>query len=359
MRSFAGKYRYPLDANREMIGLGMSNGGAGLFQSFAVGVSLSRSAANDSAGARSQVSGLVAAGHHHCRGALSDPALHQPARSDAGRHCGGGSRPHVQMAVDRHLYRVRRFDFALTMVALLGVLTFQEVLTGLLVAVIVSLSALVWRAGPARVSVLGRRAGAFDIRQFETHPETLPVPGLLIVRPDEGLFFANAAPLREQSSVDDGIRPAPQRGSDRPGDDQRPGRPNAHELAELHTDLDEPEFTLCWRGCTLRARRARSRQRRDRADRRREPAHACAGGCGGAPEADGRHRQQRPGHVEPTACSAWWKWSAARSRRRRARIGSVWNPSTGACWMQSRPSMVPCGSPEKVIIHAIEHPKRS
>ncbi len=61
MRSFAGKYRYPLSSDQELIALGASNAGAGLFQSFAVGVSLSRSAANDSGGARSQVSGLVAA----------------------------------------------------------------------------------------------------------------------------------------------------------------------------------------------------------------------------------------------------------------------------------------------------------
>jgi len=56
----ASRYHYDLDANQELLADGIVNLGAGLFQGFAVGGSLSRSTANDAAGARSQVSSLVA-----------------------------------------------------------------------------------------------------------------------------------------------------------------------------------------------------------------------------------------------------------------------------------------------------------
>ena len=239
MRSFAGKYRYPLDANQELIGLGMSNAGAGLFQSFAVGVSLSRSAANDSAGARSQVSGLVAAAITIVVALFLTPLFtNLPEATLAAIVVVAIARMFKWKSI-RNLYRVRRFDFALAMVALLGVLTFQEVLTGLLVAVIVSLVALVWRASQARVSVLGRVPGRLTFASVDTQPDTVPVPGLLIVRPDEGLYFANAAPLREN------IR-ALMMASDPPPSSvvvdlemtNDLDVPSAHELAEMHTDLD-------------------------------------------------------------------------------------------------------------------------
>ena len=160
MRTFAGKYRYPVDANQELIGLGVSNAGAGLFQSFAVGVSLSRSAANNSAGARSQVSGLVAAALTIVVALFLTPLFTNLPEATLAAIVVVAVARMFKWKTMRDLYRVRRSDFVLAMVALLGVLTFQEVLTGLLVAVIVSLLALVWRASQARVSVLGRLPGA-------------------------------------------------------------------------------------------------------------------------------------------------------------------------------------------------------
>jgi high affinity sulfate transporter 1 len=239
MRSFAGKYRYPLDSNQELIALGASNAGAGLFQSFAVGVSLSRSAANDSAGARSQVSGLVAAAITIVVALFLTPlfaGLHEATL--AAIVVVAVARMFKWQAI-RRLWQVRRLDFALALVTLLGVLTFQEVLTGLLVAVIVSLIALVLRASQARLSVLGREPGRLTFASVETQPETETVPGLLIVRPDEGLYFANAAPLRENiralaltadppvASVVVNLEMTNDMDA-----------PSAHELAELHADLE-------------------------------------------------------------------------------------------------------------------------
>jgi len=60
-RGFAAHHQYEINANQELIGLGAANMGAGLFQGFSIGSSLSKSAANDRAGAQTPVSLLVCA----------------------------------------------------------------------------------------------------------------------------------------------------------------------------------------------------------------------------------------------------------------------------------------------------------
>jgi MFS superfamily sulfate permease-like transporter len=102
----------------------------------------------------------------------------------------------VKVAKLKHLQRVRRADFVLAVVALLAVLTF-ETLEALLIAVVVSLFALVWRASHPGLAVLGRIPGQLDFSDIRRHPENQTVPGLLMVRPQNGLFFANAAGFRE------------------------------------------------------------------------------------------------------------------------------------------------------------------
>ena len=99
-RSFATKYRYSINPNQELIGLGAANLGAGLFQGFPIGSSLSKSAANEAAGAKSQMSGIVAAGLTDPRGAVPDADLSQPARGHPGRHRHRRHLWHVQVARD-------------------------------------------------------------------------------------------------------------------------------------------------------------------------------------------------------------------------------------------------------------------
>ena len=113
----------------------------------------------------------------------------------------------VKVKAIRRLYRLNRFDFTLAIVAVLGVMTF-EALEGLLIAVILSLIALVWRASQSRLSVLGREPGRFIFSDSRKHPENHTIPGLLILRPDEGLFFANADSLRSEIiTLVDGTQP--------------------------------------------------------------------------------------------------------------------------------------------------------
>ncbi|MGE5770199.1 MAG: SulP family inorganic anion transporter, partial [Betaproteobacteria bacterium] len=195
-RNFASAHKYEMNANQELIGLGAANFGAGLFQGFAVGGSLSRSAANDRAGARSQASGVIAAAVTVVVALFFTQWFYALPEAALGAIVIVAVSGMVKVAKLQHLQHVRREDFVLAVVALLAVLTF-ETLQALLIAVIVSLFALVWRASHPRLAVLGRVPDRLDFTDIRRYPENKTIPGLLIVRPTNGLFFANAAGFRE------------------------------------------------------------------------------------------------------------------------------------------------------------------
>ena len=97
----------------------------------------------------------------------------------------------------RQLWRLRRLDFWLASIALAGVLV-MPTLAALAIAVAVSLGMLVWRASQPRLTFLGRARGGLEQVDLRSEPDAV-IPGLLIVRPDEMLFFANVASVRERS----------------------------------------------------------------------------------------------------------------------------------------------------------------
>jgi MFS superfamily sulfate permease-like transporter len=114
-----------------------------------------------------------------------------------------------------------------------------------LVAVIASLVALVLRASQSRLSVLGRAPGRTTFGSMELHPEYQAVPGILIVRPEEAIYFANAAPLREKMrDLATAAGPLPRTVVVDLEMTYDLDAPSAHELAELSTDLQAANVQL-------------------------------------------------------------------------------------------------------------------
>lgn len=193
---FAIKNHYELDANQELLALGISNGLAGLFQGFAGGGSLSRSSVNDVAGARTQVSGLVAAVLIILTLLFLTPLFTYLPEATLGAiiiHAVWGL---LDVSILRRYARLRRIDLILALTALFGVLIF-DILPGLLLAVILSLILLIYRASKPQISELGKLPGKQGYRDLQRHPENQKIPDLLIVRLDAPLFFANSAFLRD------------------------------------------------------------------------------------------------------------------------------------------------------------------
>ena len=184
-----------VDPNQELISLGVANLGAGIVKGFVVGGSLSKSRVNDAAGARTQVSSLTAAVLALVTVAAFTGVFHDLPEAVLGAVVVHAVVGLMRVDMLRRYWRLRRFDFALAMTALLGELIF-DVLPGLLLAVSLALLWLIFRSSRPRAVVLGRLPGTVTYADVARHPEAQTFPGVLIVRLDGELFFANATLLR-------------------------------------------------------------------------------------------------------------------------------------------------------------------
>ncbi len=192
---FAREHGGKIDPNRELIAIGASNTGAGLFTGFPIGSSLSKSAANDRAGARTPASLVTAAAATALVALFLTPLFEPLPEATLGAIVVVAVASMMKVAKMRQLWQLRRVDFWLAMIALVGVLVVPT-LEALGIAVVVSLAMLVWRSSQPRLTFLGRARGGLEPVDLRAAP-TAAIPGLVIVRPDEMLFFANVAAVRD------------------------------------------------------------------------------------------------------------------------------------------------------------------
>ena len=190
IRTLALRHGDEIDPNRELAALGAANLLSGALQGLPVGAGFSASSANEDAGARGRASGLVAAATLVALLVAAGPALAllpEPVLAaiviSALTHA---LDPRPLLA----LWRLGR-DEVLAAGAALAVLAFG-VLPGMMLAVLLSILAAVRRFSQARVAVLGELGGSRNYVDVARHPEARVLTGVLIVRPEEPLFFANA-----------------------------------------------------------------------------------------------------------------------------------------------------------------------
>ncbi len=194
--SYATKHKYEVDSNQELIALGWSNIGAGVSQGFVVNGSLSRSAAADSAGQKTQMAALIN-GTFLIVTVLALTALfHDLPEAVLGAIVIHAVWHLIDFKKLRKMYEVSKPDFAVAAICMLGVLT-VDILAGLLIAVAVSLLVLVFKASRPSLPVLGRDLEKNVYRSIERHPESETYPGLIMLRLDAELFFANATYFRD------------------------------------------------------------------------------------------------------------------------------------------------------------------
>jgi high affinity sulfate transporter 1 len=194
-RDFASKHGYEIDENQELVGIGAANMGAGLFQGFPIGSSLSKSAANERAGAKSPLSLVIAAIATALVALFFTGTLENLPEPTLGAIVIVAVSGMLKVPQMKRLWRINRRDFLFAATALMGVLVF-DTLPGLAMAVLLSLGAVIWRAATPRLSALGRKPGAFEFVSIEQHPDARTITGMLLLRVEENLFFANAASIR-------------------------------------------------------------------------------------------------------------------------------------------------------------------
>lgn len=196
-RSYATKLRQSVDQDQELFALGAANLATGLFQGFPLSSSSSRTPVAEAAGARTQMTGVVAAlalAVVLVVGTGLTKNLPQAALAAVVMAAVIGL---VDLPALSWLARVNHVDFGLAVAAFLGVVAFG-VLTGVGIAIGLSALAFLWRAWHPYDAVLGRVAGRKGYHDTGRHPEAALVPGLVLYRFDAPLFFANASVFHER-----------------------------------------------------------------------------------------------------------------------------------------------------------------
>jgi high affinity sulfate transporter 1 len=194
--AFAARRGDEVDANREMIGVGAANIGAGFLQGFAVSVSGSRTAVADQAGAQTQLAGIVGAGlvvlllvaFNDLVSDLPQTALAAVVITAA-----------LSLADLRALRRyaaVRPSSLILSLAASAGVI-FWGVLQGIVLAIVIAVVLFFRRSWSPNGVVLGEVPGVPGWHSIRDFPDAVERPDILVYRWEAPLFFANCGQFRD------------------------------------------------------------------------------------------------------------------------------------------------------------------
>ncbi len=189
--AFAARRGEQVRGNQEMVGIGAANIAAGFFQGFPVSTSGSRTAVAEQAGSRSQVTGVVGAGVITLVLVFATGAMEFVPQPTLGAIVIVAALSLADIPGTRRLWRQRRMEFTLSIIALLGV-ALLGVLPGILVAVGLSILDVFRRTWWPYHAELGKVAGIDGLHDTERYPNAQLLPGIVVYRFDAPLIFANA-----------------------------------------------------------------------------------------------------------------------------------------------------------------------
>jgi sulfate permease, SulP family len=207
-RAFAAPGEPRPSSNRELIATGAANAAGGLLGAMPAGGGASQTAVNRRAGAKTQVAGLVTAATALATLLLLGPLIGLMPQAALAAVVVAYSIELFKPAEFAEIRRVRRTEFYWALIAFAGVV-FLGTLNGILVAVVASLLVVMQQAYNPPVHVIGRKRGTDVFRpRSDEHPDDETWPGLLIVRPEGRIFFANAPVIAEKlRSIYEGAKP--------------------------------------------------------------------------------------------------------------------------------------------------------
>ena len=190
-RGFATKNGYHIDANRDLVALGVCDLASGLSRGFVVSGADSRTAVADSAGGKTQMTSVFASiAIVLVLLFLTAPLAYLPSTALAAILI-ASSLSLLDLASLRRYYRISRPEFRHALVAMLGVMTIG-VLMGVLVAVGLAILKLLMLASKPHDAVLGVVPGKDHFSNIAGEPEAKSIPRVVIYRFDASLLFFNA-----------------------------------------------------------------------------------------------------------------------------------------------------------------------
>jgi MFS superfamily sulfate permease-like transporter len=190
-RSYAARTRSAVDPSQELVGLGLANLAAGLFQGFPVSSSASRTPVAEAAGARTQLASVVGALGVAGLLLVAPQLLQSLPTAALAAVVIASAVGLIEVADLRRIYRIQRWEFWLSIVCTVGVVLLGAI-AGIGLAIVIAVIEFLWDGWRPHSAVLGRAAGLKGYHDIARHPEARLIPGLVLFRWDAPLFFANA-----------------------------------------------------------------------------------------------------------------------------------------------------------------------
>jgi SulP family sulfate permease len=203
---FAARNRYRVRAGGEFLALGTANLAAGLFQGYPVAGSFSRTAVNAAAGARTPVASLITAAVIALTLVAAAPVFRPLPNAILASVVFMAATALFDVSEARRLWQVKRSDFFLLVLAFVSTLALG-IERGIAISVVASLLVVLRRTARPHTAVLGRVPGTEVYRNIDRSPDATTTEGVVVLRVDAPLYFANADFLRQKlCSVEIGQR---------------------------------------------------------------------------------------------------------------------------------------------------------
>jgi len=245
-RAYAARTGTHVDPNQEMVGLGAANLAAGFFQGFPISSSSSRTPVAEAAGARTQLTSVVAALIIAFL-LLTAPNLLQHLPKTALAAVVIASAIGLFEVTDlKRIYRIQPWEFWLSITCFVGVAVLGAI-PGIGLAIAIAIIQFLWDSWRPHSAVLGRAQGVKGYHDITRYPDARRIPGLVLFRWDAPLFFANAELFKERVLDAVATSPTPVRwlvvaAEPVTGVDVTAG----DTVAELHHALQAMDVELCF-----------------------------------------------------------------------------------------------------------------
>ena len=207
-RTFAARLHTPVDPNQELVGLGVANLASGFFQGFPISSSSSRTPVAEAAGSRTQLTGVVGAIAIALLLLFAPSLLQSLPTSALAAVVIAAALGLFEFADLRRIYRIQRWEFWLSMVCFAGVAVLGAI-PGIALAITIAVIEFLWDGWRPHSAVLGQSPDIRGYHDVSRHPEGRQIPGLVLLRWDAPLFFANAELFQDRALAVVASAPAP------------------------------------------------------------------------------------------------------------------------------------------------------
>lgn len=191
------KTEYNVSPNQELVGLGLANVIGSLFKTFPATASFSRSAVNESSGAKSTLASVFAASIVILALLFLMPIFQYLPHAVLGAIIFVAVLGLIDFRLAKNLWNTDRYDFVMLLSSFLGTLILG-IEWGIGFGILISLLVLIYKTSTPHMAVLGRVSGTNFFRNLERFDAAINDPEACILRFDARLFFANVGSLKSK-----------------------------------------------------------------------------------------------------------------------------------------------------------------